>query len=370
MYVPTGRWPVRGWVLMDRASYDQLDPYSTSLQLEVGDPRQATNVGTMLNLSIVQAKCVTRGLASDPNAVYLVEITDGRGLLRNKWFEDPTDVSYNIRAPAYPEVFHPYTMNGGTTWTWSTMLQDMWTRMDADVNGQPLKSWPGLPSAPLGTPEGFWFTGVSAWASFCDVLDYLGMTVACDLTKTNPYTIVSVGAADSTFTTLQTKYAGNLEDDLEWLDVGAGRLPGVVEVRFRRRNTVYGTEETVRYDTFQWDMVPFYSVSVNAPVGNGPGRGFMWADFTVRYDMDGNPLADDAATAMAIATERVTQYFAKLRSSGDLAQTYAGALPFATGSQVDGVCWYQDYRNDDRYGGWRTQVVRDDPPWRGLWSDS
>jgi len=368
-YCPTGRWPCRGWILLPRSEYVQLNSYSTSLQLEVGDSRDPNNVGILKGLCLVQAQCVTRGLATDPNALYLVELTDAQGILFNPWFQFALTTAYNIRAPAYPQTFYPWTLNGGTTWTWSTMLQDMWNKM---VAAAPIGTWPGLPFVPAGTPEGFWFPGVTGWPAFVDVLEYLGMTLAVDLTKTNPYTVVKVGAADGAFTSLQAKYATNLEDDLEWIDVGAGRVPGSVVVAFRRRNAVYGTEETVRYDSpYQWKSGAYYTVTVSAPAqfAGAVGTDLLWSDFTVEYDVDGNPLAADTATANIIAQERVTQYYNKIRAvSGYITQTYGGALPFTTGSLVDGVCWYQDYRDNDPYAGWRTQVVRGDfPPWPGLW---
>ena len=355
---------------MAREDYINLDSYSNDLELHIGDTTKSDNVGTLTNLSVVQAQCVTRGLASEENSLYLIELTDGRGILSNKWFKFPTTSYYNIRAPGYPDNFYTTSLNSGTTWTWTTMLQDLWTQM-----GTFLGTWPGLPSgvAPLGTPEGFWFAGVSAWNALCDVLDYLGLTVACDPTQANPYTIVSTGADDTVFDALQTKYLTNLEDDLEWIDTGSGRVPKTVKVLFRRRNSVYGTEETVTYrsdNPYQWSMSAIYSVSVTAPstFTFATGTHYIWSDFTVRYDQENNPVSADVVTAAAIAAERVNQYFDMIysRTSGYMNQTYAGAIPFKTGSQVDGVAWYQDYSNQSRQG-WKTKIVRGaEPPFDGI----
>lgn len=371
-YCPVGRWSSRGWLLLSRSDYDRLDKYATTLQLNIGDTGSPNNVGALKNLAIVQAQCVTRGLVSDPNAVYLVEITDARGILYNQWFQHPLTAAYNIRAPAYPGGFHTGSLSGGSTvWTWSTMLQDMWLYMPL------LGAWPGLPVTPAGTPEGFWFSGVSAWYALNDVLEYLGMTVACDLTSANtPFTIVRSGATSNTLTTLQNKYLANLEDDLEWIDQGSGRVPATVKVLFRKRYDVYGTEETVRSDTLQWSTTPIYTVIGSAPAifSSAVGTHFIWSDFTVRYNQDGVPYPADVTTATAIAAERITQYFGRIynQTLGFMSQTYAGALPFATESDVDGVCWYCDYRGGEggwnNWAGWRTQIVRgNDPPWRGLW---
>lgn len=367
LYVPAGRYPTRGWILLARTDYDKLDRYSTSLELECGDPRVADNVSTLKNLAIVQAQCVTRGIVADKNALYLVELTDGRGILCNQWFQFPITAAYNIRALPYPDKFYDDTMNSGSPWTWETMLQDMWLEMTAFLG-----TWPGLPSdyTPHGTPEGWWFSGVPAWIALCDVLDHLGLTVACDLTLDNPYTIVRSGIADTSFDSLTTKYATHLEDDMEWIDVGAGRVPATVEVLFRRRNEVYGTEETVRYDSLQWATTAYYTVSINAPstFTGASGLHHIWSDLTVRYDMDGSPLAADVTLANARAQVVVDDYFATIydQTLGRMSRRYAGALPFATGSRVDGVSWVMNYR--DPWAGWQTRLSRGAcPPFAGIW---
>ncbi len=366
IYCPSGRWASRGWLLMARSDYDRLNRYSTDLQLVIGQDR----LPPIQNLSIVQAQCATRGLQSDPNALYLVEVTDDRGILLNQWFQFPLTSFYNVRSPAYGQAFYPATTSGGTPWTWSGILQDVWNQMVAAVSGA-LGMWTGLPFAPLGVPEGFWFPGVGAWSAFNDVLEFLGMTLVCDLTQpANPFTIVTAGAPDPLFAAAQARYLSNLEDDLEWIDQGAGRVPAYVMVLFRRRNQSYGTEETVRPDyPYQWALQPFYPVRVNAPpaFAGAVGAHYLWSDFTVEYDENSVPLPGDVVAANSIATERVAQYYNKIFRSGYMTRTYAGALPFVTGSQCDGVRWYQDYSSQERQG-WKTELVRGAyPPWPELW---
>lgn len=374
-YCPSGRYPSKGWILLSRKDYNNISKYSTSLQLEIGDSREADNVSVLKNLSIVQAQCVTRGLVNDENALYLIELTDKRGLLYNEWFKFPLNAQYNIRSPAYPQTFIRSSMNSGvpvtTTWTWATMIRDIWERMSTFLG-----TWPGLPYAPAGTPEGFWFSGVPAWTTLCDLLDHIGMRVACNLTQNEPFTIVRLDTTDTAFTALTTRYETHLEDDLEWIDIGAGRVPRTVKVLFRRRNSVYSTEETMPYrnDAMaeQWSMKHVYEVSVDAPASfsSAVGTHYIWSDFTVRYDDSSNPLDADITMARLIARERVTQYYANIDPSSYISRTYAGALPFTTGAQVDGVCWYQNHTSRDWYG-WRTNVVSGPaPPWPEIYSQN
>lgn len=369
-YCPAGRWPFRGWLLLPKYEYDQLDKYSTTLQLNIDNTNLPDNVGTLKKLSIVQAQCVTRGISSDPNSLYLIEITDGRGILWNEWFQFPTNSLYNIRAPAYPQTdrggtFYVNTMNTGvspnTTWTWSTMIQDLWNQMSTFLG-----TYPGLPYTPNGTPEGVYYPGVSAWPALCDILEYLGMDIAANLTSsTTQYTIVRKGITDTNLTTLQTQYQHALEEDLEWIDYGAGRVPANVMVLFRRRQDVYGSEETVRRDSLQYITPSVYSVTMSAPseYTGGVGTHYIWSEFTVRYNQDGTINTADANFASSLARQRANQYYDSIHPFARMSQTYAGALPFTTGSEVDGVRWWMGNNM-----GWRTQIVHGpNPPWPKIW---
>lgn len=349
-----GSWPDVGWILLDRKSYNQLNSYSTSLRLVIDD--YVNSPVTISNLTIVQARCVTRGLAADPNAIYLVQVTNSIGVLYNQWFQYPVNAQYNVRSPAYPDEYYTATLNSGTAWTWSTMLSDLWEKVPTLLG-----DYPGLPSTPTSTPDNFVFIGVPLWEAINDILDRLGFNTAGNYPN---MTIVAPGATDSSFSTLQTRYDKYLEDDMEYIDTGSGRVPSVVTVFFHRRNEVYGSEETVRRDSLQWQTTPVYSVNVAAPATftSAAGRAFIWDSFTVRYDEDGFPLAEDTGLASTIATERVTQFFRTIYrgTQGMMKKTYAGALPFTTGSLVDGVRWYNSgmLGKDDDYAGWRTEIVR------------
>ncbi len=368
LYVPGGELPARGWILLVRSDYDLIRGYATTYSLTIQS--RGVPALTFSNLSIVTARCVSTGLSGDANAIYLVELTDARGVLANEWFAAPTNSYYNVLAPAYPGLYYDGSLDGGAggaPWNWNGMVGDVWAQMPL------LGSYPGLPSAPSGTPTNWNLPGIPAWKALCAMLAHLGMGVACDLTSATAYSIVSLGGTDAAFDALTLKYAVRLQDDLEPLDTGAGRVPGTVVVYFRRVNQMYGTEETVRKDSNQWATSAVYAVSVPAPAffAGAPGTGYLWDDFAVRYDVDNQPLAADVATALAIATKRVSQYFDLIysRTSGAMNRLYAGALPFYAGSQVDGVRWSQDYSTGRE--AWVTQVVRGNLSeiWPGVYGD-
>ncbi len=360
LYVPGGKWPARGWILLRRGDYDNLTSKYSRFALQIDDFKNGPV--TFQNLVIVQARCMTRGTEANRDAIYLVEITDQRGVLWNRWFSFPTTSQYNVRSPAYPEQYYLPSLDAGVVWTWQTMIRDLWNQM-----GTFLGAFPGMPLTPVGGPENFLFPGESCWLALNRVLDLLGCSVSADLTQTAPYTIDQEGAADPVFAAATARYEGLKEDDYEWIDTGSGRVPGTVIVYFHRRNQYYGTEETVRRDTLQWSSTPLYPVPLAAPATflGATGTAFLWDDFTVRYDVDNTPLAADVVTANLIAAERVTQLFRQIfdGTAGNMKRVYAGALPFAAGSLVDGVCWKEDYREGRL--AWRTEVIRnsDQPPW-------
>ncbi len=345
-YSLSGLWPDVGWILLDRSSYVELDPYATNLQLEIND------LVTISNLTVVQARCLSSGITSDQNSIYLVQLTNGIGALYNQWFQTPVNVQYNVRAPAYPDSYYDSTLNSGTAWTWDLMVRDLWQRAPLQLG-----TYPGLPITPTGTPEDYIFVGVSLWEAITHILTHLGLTV----TGNYPSLGISVsGSADASLTALQAKYAGALEDDMQYLDGGSGRVPGSVVVYFNRRNEYYGTEQTVTKNTLQWQTTPAYSVTILAPAqfSGAVGVGHLWSDFTVRYDVNNFPLAADVATAATEAAERAAQFYKDIfrGTQGYMRQVYAGALPFETGSLVDGVRWYTVPSLPQ--GAWRTEVIR------------
>ena len=358
-YCVAGRWPCKGWILVRKSDYDQLDKYRTDFELHIDDLTHPEVVATYL--SIVQAKCLSTGLIGDESAVYLVELTDRRGLIFNRWFQYPTTSAYNVRAPAYPGSYHDYSLNAGVPWTWDGLLANLWNQM-----GFALGTYPGLPTAPTSTPDGYIFPGMPCWLAFTEVLEALGCYVADAKDAAHLFSIVFGGAADAAFMDLQAQFNGLLEDDLQFIDVGSGRIPKQLTTFFHRRNQYYGTEETVRKDSFQWEAVPLYSVTKPAPAqfATAVGTAFVWDDFTVQFDTDGNALAVDVTTANTIATERVTDYFARIYRTiaGYMRQVYSGALPFETGSQVDGVAYRMDFQSGRK--GWVTELIRGpQPPW-------
>lgn len=362
LYIPVGLFPVKGWILIERSVLNKLSKYLNTFELQLDS--FVTPAMTFSGLSIVQSQCVTTGVSADPNAIYLVELTDNRGILCNKWFEYPTISYYNVLSPAYPDNYYDSSLNSGTAWTWDGMVSNLW----AQINGFLGATYPGLPISPANQPINWIFPGTGCYRALCQVLEHIGCTVTCDLTSAKPYGIVQEGGSDTAFSSLTTLYDKYKEDDQEWIDEGSGRVPGWVKVCFHRVNQYYGTEEEIRRDSLQWETGSIYSVTVAAPVffTGALGTAILWDDFAVRYDINGNPLAADVATAATIATNRVNQFYDRIYSGtqGYMRRVYSGVLPFKTGSQVDGVAYKQDFGGTGgaARGGWTTTIIQGPSP--------
>lgn len=368
LMVPSNRYPARGFFLVKRGDLNLLTgKYRTDLQLALDDFRGGAM--TLQPFALVQARCVSRGLAADPDALYLLEVTDGRGLVWNRFYKFPLNAQYNVLAPAYPGEYYSSSLVVGVPWTYNSMLGNIWGKMQTPLGA----AFPGLPASITDVPANQIFPGVPAWEALTGQIDRLGLTIGVncildpDDNPTPPlYTIPILGTDDPLFDQLTTAFAGVLEDDLEYIDSGAGRAPGQIPVYFHRSNEFYGTEETVRLDALQWSTSAYYAVVVTAPApyNTSPGQDFLWDDFTVRFDNDGNPVAVDVAQANLIALARVTEYFRRIfrGTGGSRRRTYTGLVPFVPGSQVDGVRWYMDYRAGSL--SWRTEMVTClGPPW-------
>jgi hypothetical protein len=399
LMVPSGVIPAHGWLLITRANFSKLTVTSAQ-QLVITHYRWQAATQTMVQdstatfngLYIISARSPWRGAPSDPSAPYLVEIGDARWLLKNRLFEFgggqsagfPGQSSYNVRAPAYDGNYNASTVASGIPWTWAQMAQEVWQQMSL------LGTWPGLPASytPTGTPEGWIFTGCSAWDALTAILDHLGLVVTCDLTKSsNYYSIVHYGDIDTAFSALQSTAIASfyqLEDENPIFG-GAGWVPATFKCYFHRRQQYAGTEETVTpansspgAGPVQWGANLAYVVSVSTGY-SGPGITHFWDDFTVRYNENSSPLSADTTSASTIASARMTDWLARITrgGNGEMRQVYSGIRPFVTGSLVDAVTWrmvspQQQPRKatkpwemppfeEEDSTGWVTEIVRD--PW-------
>lgn len=348
---PRGVMAGRGFLLLDRASLDDLDVNVTHdlvMSLDTSESLgaiagQSWSI-THKTLHIVDSLCITPGLRADPKSCYLVEVADRRRIAQ----QVPINASYNHRQRApLTDDYYSGSLNGGSAWTWSEMVEDVW-----DTVGL-LGSYPGLPFTPDGTPENFLFWGMYA-------LDALGMVlarIACTLkldTQADTFSIVQLCDADletDTEATLTTRDKLRILDD-DRVTPDYGRFPESVSVFF----PVRGEEPTTT------GASPFIEVSVDAStvVAAADLPATLAADTAViLYDEMTADWTEAGGTAnlAALTTraeERAGDYYRQLLARR--IRRFYGTLLSDT-SLTPGA-WIRATRWGDRGHGFITEIIR------------
>jgi hypothetical protein len=217
--VPAGKGPGTGAVLL---RYDDLLSLDTEVDLTLTFLDDAGSVA-LTKVVVTRAVCVTPGASGDDSGVFLCELADRRWHLARI----PVDKAYNLQAADGSGVLSA-TKNGGSSWTWATLVQDLWTVLG-------LGTAPSLPFTPAGSPENLTYWGGFAWAAVNDVLERIGCQCVYD-PRDDTFTFVRIGTADpATDNTL----TGRLDDVRTWDDYPAeptrGWRPEKVRVLFPRR---------------------------------------------------------------------------------------------------------------------------------------
>lgn len=285
---PLGEEPGSGHVLLRRRDLDALDINAGQALLIT---RTSGDTFTFANLFILSAVCVTPGRDEDPDAAYLVELTDRRWFLR-----EFTQISagYNLRNGYSGGDYHPATENGSVPWTWATMAEDVWGEATTDA-------WPGLPYTPHGTPEDWEFNHESAWTALHRILDRINCAVRYDPTLAT-FAIVKLSTADAAaLAATNALKARGVTWDADPYEP-ASRLPAAVVVAFRRfpRPGAAGSR--------------YYEVEVPDPnpvAGQQAGSKGRLFDDLLALGFQGTP--SNAAALSARATERAGQWYAARR---------------------------------------------------------
>jgi hypothetical protein len=415
--VPAGPMPARAVVLMLRsdvtaAGFNINAQHTLHLEFDWSDVAGSASDDTLDSLDFNNLVVTREPIALTPSYVadaadslMLVELADMRWMCHNQYFHQSIDAQYNVRAPAYVGA-EQFNADAGTaitplpadcyyrqsldltdptkpvTWTWATMLQDMW-----ENHLTILGDFPGLPDEitddKYGTPEGYVFLGVSAWLAINDVLTRLGCMIAPDLSETDvgsQYAIVQIGHPDTGLDDALAAAAGDGRKfhDAEPPAVVMGMWPANVRVHFHRLQQA-GGEATTTNDDAQWQAGPSDPVQVgdDPDPAKSSGRSVytvdvpgpdqtntladvyhpIWDDLPAIFDGNDNCL--NAADLDARAQLRVDDYYRLFQGKGGtrLWQRYSGLLEIAPGSTLKGVAWVAGMAGTPDEGVF-TEIVR------------
>lgn len=357
---PLGPEPGRGWVFMRRGMLNNIDldaPGSLVFQYEP-DGGQPTTL-TFPELTVAREPlCLTPSYVrtGDPTALYLVELADARLLAQG----NPISKEYNVRAPFAAEdqtasQYYEDSLNGGTPWTWQTMVTDLWA--DAGLAGSA-----SLPFSPHGTPEGFSFRGVPAYDALNSVLERIGCII-CPAPFAGTFSIVQLGTG-----TLPSPTNWLIHDG-DYLATYRGRVPFGYVVYFHKRNLAGPEVATGRVISQEWELPAPYSVTVASGVAGAAAGNYMplWDDLPALYDASGALL--NATDLAARAAERAADMTRMLTGGGDrLWKVYSGLVGIGPSGVIKGVAW-RESSGGGVLAGVTTEMTRN-PAYRLAVSDS
>ena len=324
--------PGIGYVILDGQSQSQLD---TSLLWKIDFENQAIGEGTktvtLKGLLVKRTTCITPGLENDYDAAHLVELVDRRALLVNR----PINSAYNVRRD--PGIsYYPGTLNGGVAWTWTAMVENIWTAIGtnpATAASPQLGTYPGLPFTPDGTPENFSFYGTTGFKALEEVLRKLSCTLKFD-PLTDAFSIIALAGGTAPGSDAIWNYYPTEGDRV--------RLPGMYRVHFHRQSG--GSEYPLAGTT------TYYTVDVAGTGSDTATYLLLYDDLPAVYNSTGT-LTNTAALA-ARAAEVVTKFQTKVTDFDSVADKICpGPQSLAPGT-VLGISWY------DRGTGYKTESFR------------
>lgn len=333
---PRGSEPGRAWVLLNRKDFRQgIEDKSGFHTLKFRSPFGGAEFP---GLVIVKATSMA-GLSSDLKSPLLIELADRR-LINQR---STIDARYNVRIPAPPNCppaaandYYPQSLDGGSPYTWQTMVDDIVTNVT---------QWSGdatIPNAPSSTPEGWRFECVNAWDALHAVLDYIGCTTAYDPVA-DSISIVRRGDEQAAIVQVEAAAKNRLRHDYApETDLAYGNIPAQVVVCFPKRYECTGVErDTPRADN--WEMLDHVHVeTANTGITNAVGK------CVVNGDLSAMMGCDDAVTNTAALAARAAEIAADYARNWDTkyGRMYAGIVTaLKPGSRITLVT-YRDYGDE------------------------
>lgn len=297
---------------------------------------------TFRNLYVVKATRVTGGYSGDPNALMLVELTDRRYHL-NRWTS--CNRQFNVGAPT-DTGYLTESKNGGSDWTWTTLIGQLWT--DAGLG-----TAPSLPlSMPSSKPTNLKFIGVNAWQALHQVLDKLKLTTTYDPVA-DTFGIIALNETVSTAVSNQAEYYGNPVSGV------ACRGPATIRVFFHYADEDSGQENDTG-TTSNFTSTPAYSIDVATGLSGAVSGSVqpLWDDLPALIEHGESALTAGMITTLTTrANERASAWLEKYSQNNALRESlvYTGLVNKRPSGKFKQIIW-RDYGPE--YGGLVTELCR------------
>ena len=322
--LPLGPEPGRGMLLLPWRDLGRIDMESSHDLQFFGTIGGRVSSVTLKSIVPVRYGAALSGAMDDASTPFWLEVADRRMLASGG---PPLNASYNVRS-ADGSGYLSASKNGGSAWTWTTMLQAMWS-----ANGL-LGTMPALPYAPDGVPEGFSFWGVPSYDAIMTVLDRLGFALRLD-PFLDSFSIVRIADAEAAVESALSRH--DFPERL-WggypAEAARTRLPATVRVFF----------PSLRAAPDATGASPFYSLDRTDATAGGALAGVLagtvasvWDELPALYDSGGS--LTNATALGTRADERAASYYRRLRLDR-LSRRFTGALgDMLPGSRIKATAW-------------------------------
>lgn len=340
-HLPIGALPGRGYVLLsgsDALSLTNSTPCQLIFRTFDSSDAQYNRTVTLSKLFIVSTRSLTGGITPVNQEVVEVELTDIRYILSRT----ALIAGYNVRTPANEPSLKPYTEGytnpyyKGDNWTWTTMLQDIWTNAPAIAGALDLS----LASFPAQNPENFEFYGVSVLEALEKIANATGNFLVVNLD--GQVRLISGNAVLN---------AAMLSSALPYIVVNSKTLsipeglfntaPEKIVVIFPSRNNAFQLGNPGEPTWVDFNRThPAYAVEVptgdpNAIAGT---KHIVHGAMAAVYDSSGALL--NAAELDAYANVVAGAWKNRFKKPQSLDNVYSGAWPFIPSPEFDAISWY------------------------------
>lgn len=349
-YLPRGRYPGRGYLLMLRKDFLSLNPLIPHT-IRFNAPPDRTEIK---NLYIVSFYSLAGGPVETATDAYLVEFADARVTAHLSH----VNKNYNVVSPDHTNAYLLSKKEDEedeeaprTNWTWTQMVDDLYGYLPLTFAGTDYT----VSQTPTTIPETYAFHGVPAWDAMCDIFDDANNIYYCDV---NGYLVVKKGNDADTANSIQlTRSFSRLHHHAHTKHNTITFIPETVGVLFPRRDFAFQTSEDLLEVTFNsyWRNRPYYEIELSTSDVVIPGyQGIAEAEradtqlgtkvtlhnhTTAFYNVLGT--LTNQAELQAEAEAAVIRYIQSLiQCDGYGHQIYQGAITFRPGTTVECVAWY------------------------------
>lgn len=338
-FIPMHREPTKVNILIKKSN---LDAFGTSNTFKVyfNDGANTVAVG---KLFLVKATCVLPGSDGDPDAVYMAELTDFRGMPYRRNYVNPIGTAvtsyFNIFSGDPDGSYASETINGASPYTWQELLSAVST-----LAGYGTLT---LPFTPHGTPGPFDYRGWNPLDALYHLLDRLACGIKVDPTRPvseSGRSVVRLGVADATAAAAMAVMTPTLWD--EYAVDSYYQNGGAATVWFR----VYPEQPGVASND-NW-----YADTGESTGGSGQGVHLYDDAVGIKYFSGSTAPENDVTELNPRAEERATDWQRKHDGyDRPLNRVFSGIYPNAVrdvlGSTVGAIAYY------DRGDGYKTQVM-------------